>query len=353
MYYLCYHTNQERSEYMQMLEYKPWAKSTTGAFLSESSKNLPILDIQLGGACNLNCVYCDTPKYGYPCLVDLPSVSKLIEDGNIEWIYVCGLGEPTVKDNLAHLKQLLAWCKEKKIGLSMFSNMLDIDRDILDYIDQGILNVLFKLDTFDRVKINYLYGRDVWKTITRNYKLIEEVNHPKSNTTNLAASIVPTSINYDEVTTIIDYCMEKGIFPLIGQLESSGKCSGQLFRKLEVKEEELMKLRIYLEQTYAVHYEIPICPATVSGIHITNTNHIILDERTGLSCPWFWLDEPQIIEIGNIKDMTYKEIVRKILEYRRQKLDSVKTMAEHTKEYPFGGCGGDVKKLLKTYISYQ
>ena len=32
-----------------------------------------------------------------------------------------------------------------------------------------------------------------------------------------------------------------------------------------------------------IKYEMPICPATISGIHITNTNKIIVDEKTGLS----------------------------------------------------------------------
>lgn len=338
---------------MEMIEYKPWAKETTKEFLKTSNQTLPILDIQLGGACNLNCIYCDTPKYGYPCLVDLPSIHKLMDDGNVKWVYVCGLGEPTAHENLDYLKQILAWCKSKNIGLSMFSNMLNIDSSILDYIDSGTLHVLFKLDTFNKDRIHYLYGKDVGETILKNYSLIEEVVHKKGNVTNLAASIVPTQVNYDELEYIVDYCMEKGIFPLIGQLESSGKCSGQLFRKLEVKEEELMKLRIYLEQTYAVHYEIPICPATVSGIHITNTNHIILDERTGLSCPWFWLDEPKMVDIGNIKELSYQQIVHKILEYRKLKLAAVREMALNAKSYPFGGCGGDVKKLLKTYIHYQ
>lgn len=338
---------------MQMLEYKPWAKEITTSFLETSSKDLPILDIQLGGACNLNCIYCDTPKYGYPCLVDLASIEKLMNDGNVKWVYVCGLGEPTAHGNLEHLKQILAWCKEKSIGLSMFSNMVDIDQELLDYIDNGTLHVLFKLDTFDKERMSYLYGKDKGDIILSNYHLLEEVTHTNNQVTNLAASIVPTSINYDELEKIIDYCMEKRIFPLIGQLESSGKCSGKLFNQLEVKEEDLLKLRTYLEQKYSIQYEIPICPATVSGIHITNTNHIILDKRTGLSCPWFWLDEPQLIEIGNIKDMNYHEIVKKILEYRHQKLSSVIEMANNSKEYPFGGCGGDVKRLLKTYINHQ
>lgn len=334
---------------MEMMQYKPWEKKEVNSLVAESNKKLPILDIQLGGACNLSCIYCDTPKYGLPCSVDLSSIEKLMKDGEVSWVYVCGLGEPTAPANLRHLKQILQWCKQKNIGLSMFSNMLNVDKELLDYIDDGTLHVLFKLDTFDKSKMAYLYGQDKGDIILRNYQSLKEVTHAENGVTNLGASIVPTSVNYNELPTIIDYCMANGIFPLIGQLEDAGSCS-KIFKDLEVKEGDLVKFRNYLSQTYGVNYEMPTCPATISGIHVTNTNNIILDKRTELSCPWFWLDEPQLEVIGNIQNMNYDEIVNKILEYRTSKFSDVEDMEKHVELYPFGGCGGNAKKLLRTYI---
>lgn len=231
----------------------------------------------------------------------------------------------------------------------MFSNMLNVDKELLDYIDDGTLHVLFKLDTFDKSKMAYLYGQDKGDIILRNYQSLKEVTHAKNGVTNLGASIVPTSVNYNELPTIIDYCMTNGIFPLIGQLEDAGSCS-KIFKDLEVKEEDLVKFRNYLSQTYGVDYEMPTCPATISGIHVTNTNNIILDKRTGLSCPWFWLDEPQLEVIGDIQSMNYDEIVNKILEYRASKLSDVEDIEKHVELYPFGGCGGNTKQLLRTYL---
>lgn len=176
-----------------------------------------------------------------------------------------------------------------------------------------------------------------------------EVTHCNNGVTNLGASIVPTSVNYDELPVIIDWCIENGIFPLIGQLEDAGSCS-KVFNDLEVKEADLIKVRSYLSRTYGINYEMPICPATICGIHVTNTNNVILDERTGLSCPWFWLGEPQVKAIGNILNMNYSEIVKRIMEYRASKLPDVIEMEKHIELYPFGGCGGNAKRLLKTYI---
>ncbi len=333
-----------------MMQYKPWEKKEVASLLAVSNKKLPILDVQLGGACNLSCIYCDTPKYGLPCSVDIFSIEKLMNDGDVKWVYICGLGEPTALANLEHLKQILQLCKQKGIGLSMFSNMLNVDDELLDYIDDGTLHVLFKLDTFDKDKMTYLYGRDKGDIILKNYEALKEVTHAKNGVTNLGASIVPTSVNYDELPTIIDYCMKNGFFPLIGQLEDAGSCS-KIFQDLKVKEVDLVKFRNYLLETYGVDYEMPICPATISGIHITNTNDVILDKKTGLSCPWFWLDEPSLEIIGDIKGMSYDEIVNRILKYRASKFSDVEVMEKHVELYPFGGCGGNAKRLLKTYIN--
>lgn len=333
-----------------MLQYKPWEKGEVNSLISESDKKLPVLDIQLGGACNLNCIYCDTPKYEQPCDVNLSAIGDLINSEAIRWVYVCGLGEPTAPKNVGHLKHILQLCKEKEIGLSMFSNVLNIDKELLDYIDNGTLNVLFKLDTFDKQKITHLYGRDVGDKLLRNYDSLKEVTHVENGATNLGASIVPTSVNYNELPSIINYCKENDIFPLIGQLEDAGSGSN-VFEDLKVSEEDLIKFRGYLSDTHGIDYEMPICPANISGIHITNKNDVILDERTGLSCPWFWLDEPKIKVVGNIEQMKYGEVVDNILAYRSARLPEVENMKQHVELYPFGGCGGNAKQLLDVYTN--
>lgn len=333
-----------------MYEYAPWAKDTLHRILATSSKSLPILDIQFGGACNLNCIYCDTPRYGAPCLLDLKSIEKMINSGTIQWIYACGLGEPTAKGNVEAFKQILAMCKKMSVKVSVFSNLVNLDDELLGYIENGILHVLFKLDSFNPQTMQFLYGVDRSQTILKNYQRLKEVVQTTNGSTNLGASIVPTAKNYEELYVVIDWCMENKVYPLLGQLENAGKCS-HIFNELELKEKELLTLRNYIQTKYGVHYEIPVCPATIFGIHITNTNHVIVDERTGLSCGWFWLDEPKMIPVGNITDMTLEEVTAKIIDYRRAKFSSVVEIEKALKSNPFGGCGGDAKILLSQYIS--
>ena len=333
-----------------MYEYAPWAKETLHQILTISSSCLPILDIQLGGACNQNCIYCDTPKYNFPCLLDLNSIERIINTGKIQWVYSCGLGEPTAKGNIEVFKQILAMCNKMSVKVSIFSNIVSLDDELLDYIAKGTLHVLFKLDSFKPEVMQFLYGVDYSKTILNNYQRLKEVIRTNNGTTNLGASIVPTSKNYDEIYEIIDWCMDNHVYPLLGQLENAGKCA-HIFKELELNEDKLLSLKHYIETKYDVNYAIPVCPATISGIHITNTNQVIVDERTGLSCGWFWLDEPRMISIGNITDMTFEDITAKIIAYRKSKFANVIKIAKSLAPNPFGGCGGDTKTLLTQYIN--
>lgn len=333
-----------------MYEYAPWSKRVLNKILSVSSEKLPILDVQLGGACNMNCIYCDTPKYNSPCLLDISSFERIVENSNIEWVYACGLGEPTAEGNIKIFKQILAICKKNGVKVSVFSNIVNLDDDILSYIAEGTLHILFKLDSFHKEKMTYLYGKDESDTILRNYQRLLETVKLSDGTTNLAASIVPTKINYNETYEIIDFCMKYGIFPLIGQLENAGKCS-KIFEELKLEQYELQDLKDYINQRYGIKYKIPICPATISGIHITNTNNVIVDKKTGLSCAWFWLEEPEMITIGNIKEMDIDEITKKIIEYRKSKFVDVINIEKSLNPNTFGGCGGDTKQLLNQYIN--
>lgn len=333
-----------------MYEYVPWSESTLNRIIQKSSTTMPILDVQLGGACNLKCRYCDTPKYGTPCRVNVDAIEKIISTGNIEWIYICGLGEPTAIGNVQTFKKILAVSKKHNVKVSAFSNVVNLDNEILEYIECGILHILFKLDTCNREKMKFLYGADKFDEIIQSYAMLSQVIRHENGTTNLGASNVPTKVNSEDVYEIIDFCMEWGIYPLLGQLEDAGNCM-QIFNELKLEPEALLNYSTYIKEKYAVDYKIPVCPATISAIHVTNENDVIVDERTGLSCSWFWLGEPKMIKIANIAEHSPEEITRRIIEYRKSRFDNVISIEKSLKPNPIGGCGGDAKELLKKYIA--
>ena len=342
---------------MEMMQYRPWEEKEVNEIISRVGEGqLPILDIQLGGQCSCACEYCDdVSRRNLPCLINMDSIYRLICQGNVRGVYVCGIGEPTACSNFKKLMQLLDMCHEKNIWVSMYTNGLRLTERLLRYVDNGTLNLLYKYDT-ERINVaSKLYGipKNMAMQQFANVMMLKDVIHNDNGVTNIGASIVPSSENIKEMRFLIKCCLKSGIFPMIGELENAGNCHKH-YEELKISDEELREIRKWMLQEYGIDYQVPVCPATISGIHIDNFGQAIIDSKTGLSCSWFWMEDPKMVRLGNIDEMSYEEIVNKILEYRDSKYQEVLQMIDGICEHPFGGCGGDVKSLLETYTEvYQ
>lgn len=145
---------------------------------------------------------------------------------------------------------------------------------------------------------------------------------------------------------IISFCQDNNIFPLIGDLEDSGR--GQdVYLELKLSDDQLMKIRELFDEDYS----IPICPSVLCGIHILYDGTVALDKSTGLSCHWFWLTEPCVYRMKKVYEYTsYNEIAAEIISYRNDRILEVKNLIEGLDNLVFGGCGGDVKTLLEKYV---
>ena len=335
-----------------MLEYLPWSVQEFNNTLDYyKNRKLSILDIELGGACNLSCVYCDTPDRVSQSNIEIKSLEQILLSKRIQWIFICGLGEPTVKSNKRKLLEVLSLCKKYGIRCSMFTNLVEFDDELFNYIKSGILYILFKLDTFESPRMQELYGIKNGKVLLSKLKeAIESVNINNS-LTNIAASIVPTSKNKDEVIKIIEFCLNKGLFPLIGDLENCGMPQ-EIYQSLKLKEQDLFSIKLEIQKRFNIKYKVPICPSVIGGIHINSDSEIVVDEDTGLSCHWFWLQKPKVHKLLSFTNKSkYEEIVISIINYRNQKLSFVTDYIPKIQEMSFGGCGGDIKYLLNEYIN--
>lgn len=336
-----------------MLEYLPWSKQEQKKSL-ELYRNgqFSILDIELGGECNYNCVYCDSPDRNKFPLISLEYIERFMKTGVFRWVYVCGLGEPTFNKNYELLIGILQLCDKYGLKCSIFSNISHLTEELKEYIKKHILFVLFKYDTKYIPLANTLYGI---RNSNNQIKAIEELKslvYFENGITNIAASIVPTRLNYDEVLNIVEDCINSHIFPLLGELELSGK--GQTnYENLSLNTEELVVLKEKVENLLGSEYLIPTCPAVINGIHINNQNNITVDFFSGLSCHWFWLQEPKTVMLTHLHNKSNsQEIASKIFDYRKQKINDVKEYLELHSSIggAFGGCGGDVIKLFNEYI---
>jgi len=124
------------------------------------------------------------------------------------------------------------------------------------------------------------------------------------------------------------------------------------YEKLALPAESLIELKNKVIRLTGVEYLVPICPSVIGGVHISQSNELIVDYYTGLSCHWFWLGPPKTKTLMKLDDSTeMKDIVEKIEAYRNERLRYVKDNYSATEKQVFGGCGGDLSYMLGKYLN--
>lgn len=332
-----------------MLEYSPWSSKTYNECLDNYlNGSFSILDIELGGQCNYHCIYCDSPNREKTCSVSLTKVEQLFDSHPIKWVFICGLGEPTASGNLRVLLEILRLCKKYNAKCSIFTNLSVLNEELEDYLKSGTLNILFKYDSDDFVKSMKLYGASSVNKHFFNVDRVKRCVQIEDGSTNIAASIVPTSINKDEIVSVVKNCLGCNFYPLIAELEDSGDAH-DYYSQLALSSEDLLSVKTEVNELIGEEYIVPFCPAVISGIHIRFDGKVTVDEKTGLSCHWFWLQEPKTHIIGDFNEDGISEIIKKIEQYRKERFDFITKVLENETHSVFGGCGGDAIALLNDY----
>lgn len=362
--------------------YLPWSPERSDFAMRHARTDLFMLDVQLGSVCNAMCPRCDSAccDLDEPADIDLTALYALAEEinerhytlskntdisvlpGGRNMGFICGLGEPTVARNLTKLKEILANTAKHEFSWSIFTNGLYWDDELEQHLIAGRLFPMIQYNSKHPEKVADMLGVGPERAAThlRNrlhlQKLAKHLNqwHTErtgANFAGVAASIVPERDNLDELMDIISECDMFGIFPLIGELEHAGHSTGNYYELHKLEDHELRTLYQQIEHRFGVQYEMPTCPATIGAIHINNRNIVTVDSFTGLSCGWFGMGDPKVHEIGDIRKMSYSEIVRAILEYRESRIADVRKAISDYPDMVFGGCGGNARKLLTDYVA--
>lgn len=339
-----------------MIEYLPWSRTVHKSNLKRyENGGFSCLDIELGGECNYHCVYCDSPDRDKKCTILFDGLENLLSTGEFAWIYICGLGEPTYNKNRKWLLELLGCCKKYGVRCSIFSNLSLMTEELEAYIKEGILHVFFKYDSYEHGITRTLYGAKDIKTQLHNIDKLKKLVVSEQGATNLAASIVPTRLNKEYILPIVQECIEADIYPLLGELELSGK--GMVnYENLCLSAEELSEIKAQVETAIGETYKIPVCPSVLSGIHFSYDGYITVDRYSGLSCHWFWLKEPKVEKIMRFDSKSsVEEITEKIMNYRDNCMGLVKSYLQKDQKIggAFGGCGGDVHQLFQEYLEHH
>lgn len=362
--------------------YMPWLPARTDFALQHAKTDLFMLDVQLGSACNAKCPRCDSScsDLHEPAQLDLDALTALAAEINERHVaelnrthssplpggrnigFVCGLGEPTAGQNLTKLKELLARTTVHDFAWSMFVNGIHWDEELDHYLKSGWLSVMVQYNSDQPELVAEMLGvtsKHAGAHLQNRAHLMAMANWLNSwhlertgtNLTGVAASIVPERDNLNELMTIVQQCVDSGVFPLIAELENAGHSKDEYYEQHKLHDHELRTLYQQLEYRFGIQYEVPTCPATFGAIHVNNRNIVTVDEFTGLSCGWFGMGDPKVHKIGDIRAMSYDEIVRAILEYREARIPDVRRAINDYPDMVFGGCGGNARKLLADYVA--
>lgn len=338
-----------------VIEYKLWSSSLLEEALDDFSKGkLPCLDLEFSSKCNLKlntsgCIYCDSfDKVGkkFSAEMNLEEIKDIIDQGiklGLKWVYICGLGEP--KDD-PKLYDTVSYLHENGIKVSMFSNGVNFsDFDIKFFHDRRV-NLIIKCDSLNPRILNEILGgkratdqkiaESIYFTIDRLIKVGYSQNKDEPD---LALSLVPTKINIDHILEVVIFCKQWNLFPLIGELEKAGKAAKK-YEKLTPTKSQMEKLALEINKILEQNYEVPICPATITSLHINNIGDYVVHKASGSSCPWFFMEEPEVEIIGNIRKVKLETALNQLILIRQQIQQSRCLSSEKKVNHIFGGCSG-------------
>lgn len=335
-----------------MIQYKPWSDEITKSLTDEAYKGVfSCLDIELGGECPYNCVYCETPYRDKKAKIDIDKICALLDTKQFKWVFICGIGEPTYRTNGKQLLQILKSCEKNDVQCSIFTNLSDLSDLFVEYIKKGILYCLFKFDSRLCRVISELYHLDNLEKYLQNIEKLKQLVQCDGKTTNIAASIVPTKKNLSEIPGLVQWCVDHQIFPLVAQLEYAGLAK-EVFEELSLSDDSLCELKIKINELLGEEYHVPFCPSVLAGFCITYDNEIVIDHRTGLSCHSFWLEDPvRDVVCRSISELiSVDEITWKVIKARTERYEAFLKNKEQYRCDIFGGCGGNKKDIFDFYI---
>lgn len=341
-----------------MITYHPWSDAILAECLAAHDAGLmPTLDLELTAKCTqAACIYCDSaPALNSDLGNELSETGtrELVEqcgDLGLRWIYTCGLGEP-LED--ARFRTLVETASSLNVRVSLFTNGSLINRDVADWLYAHRVCLIVKMDSLDEKTFDRILG--VTGTASRIYEAVELLlaagyaSRHDEGYTDLAVSIVPTSLNVGDISAVVEYAKARNIFPSVGELERAGRmCENGAYRTLSVDSDATERLRSAVEGLLWKGYTRPICPAIITGLHVDNFGRCVVDKDTGLNCKWFLLKEPSVEVLGDVRTSNPAQLLSMVRAYRarcfRENKDGIASC--ESVDYVFGGCGGNPNKII-------
>lgn len=349
---------------MNKIIYKPWSEDVLRTCLSDyKAGRLSTLDLELTARCSkAMCIYCDSsPKVSKRVGAEL-SLAQTLDMLNqsqrmgLRWVYCCGLGEP-LEDQ--RFRIFVEACTRAGINISIFTNTLNIDFNTAAWLHENQVHLIVKLDSLNETHFDKILGRK--GAANKIYRAIEYLlsagygRDCGEGLTDIAFSIVPTHINLHDIAKVVEYAEKVNAFPSVGELEQAGRVGQKnVYASLSLSQKEIDGLKKNMDMLLWKGYTRPICPSTVTGLHIDNQGDCIVDRLTGLNCKWFMLQEPDTHTLGNVYKNSIEDLLQLVRDYRKKCFQDNKNAISEcmNTHFAFGGCGGSPCEIIKIAQSH-
>lgn len=278
---------------------------------------LPVtMDIEPTTGCNFRCTMCQVSSPDFHSKnMELETFKKIIRE-NIQLIKIKlqGMGEPLVNKNLF---EMIKYAKEYGVGTEIISNgSLLNEKNINFLLDNKLSKLTISIDgsskkTFEKIRI-----KSNFETVINNAKLFSNLTKKKIFRPEFSAWCTVQKENYDEVEEIAALCKSIGFDNLTFQVHLTGWGKDEWNKineekKIEYKNLEIKKrfkdiINNYSQKNFTIDvFENNLlnfkkkCSWPINSSYLASTGDVV---------PCCIIGDPKVINYGNIKTQSFKEI---------------------------------------------
>ena len=278
---------------------------------------LPVtMDIEPTTGCNFRCTMCQVSSPDFHSKnMELETFQKVIrENKQLIKIKLQGMGEPLVNK---HLFDMIRFAKEYGIGTEIISNgSLLNEKNINFLLDNKLSKLTVSIDgatkkTFENIRI-----KNNFDIVIKNAKLFSKLIRKKLFRPEFSAWCTVQKENFDEVEEIAVLCKEIGFDNLTFQVHLTGWGKEEWNKINENKKIEYNNIEIkkHFENVKVKHsnksFKIDVfennllnfkkkCSWPINSSYLASTGDVV---------PCCIVADPKVVNYGNIKSQTFKEI---------------------------------------------
>jgi len=264
--------------------------------------------VGVSGACDLNCIYCQT-KSGKALPGELAIEERLdllnqAKDLGCKLVHIAARGEPTVDPlflpQLEHIH---------KLGMIpvIFTHGGNINDYWADKLFENDASVIVKIHSLNRELQDFFAGKKGYtRRRDKGLEILRNKGFNENEPTRLGADILVMKKNYDEIEKIFIWCREHNIFPLVKPflVNEKGK-SKYVLDNLYVEPTKVKELYYHLSKIDKERYGYVWEPTPpYAGINCNYYLYHILVTIMGDVWPCVGLEH---LKLGNIREGKLKE----------------------------------------------